>query len=78
MNSPRSFKRIIVDFLFINFIVPVNYTTPSRTARISGLKYFEIPQAPSEIPANMSGQFSLSGQIFLHWAAATLKAIVEF
>ena len=40
--------------------------------------YFEIPPWPSEIPANLPGQFSLSGQIFLHWAAATLKAIVEF
>jgi hypothetical protein len=45
----------------------------------SGLeKYFEIPHAPSEIPANHSGQFSLSGQIFLHWAAVTLKGHVEF
>jgi hypothetical protein len=41
-------------------------------------KYFEIPRWPSVIPANLPGQFSLSGQIFLHWAAATLKAIVEF
>ena len=41
-------------------------------------KYFEIPQWPSEIPPNLPCQFSLSGQIFLHWAAATLKAIVEF
>ena len=40
--------------------------------------YFEILRAPSEIPANLPGQFSLSGQIFLHWAAATLKATVEF
>ena len=40
--------------------------------------YFEIPRWPSEITANLSGQFSLSGQIFLHWIAATLKAIVEF
>ena len=41
----------------------------------SGLEffYFEILPAPSEIPANQPGQFSLSGQIFLHWAAATLK-----
>jgi hypothetical protein len=40
--------------------------------------YFEISRWPSEIPANLPGQFNLSGQIFLHWAAATLKAIVEF
>ena len=40
--------------------------------------YFEIPWAPSEIPANLPGQISLSGQKFLHWAAATLKGLVEF
>ena len=46
----------------------------------SGLEknYFEIPRAPSEIPANQPGQFSLSGKFFLHWAAATLKGHVEF
>ena len=31
-----------------------------------------------EIAANLLGQFSLSGQIFLHWAAATLKGLGEF
>jgi hypothetical protein len=36
--------------------------------------YFEIHQAPS----NLSGQFSLFGQFFLHWAAATLKGLGEF
>ena len=30
--------------------------------------YFEIPLAPSEIPANLPSQFSLSGQICSHWA----------
>ena len=40
--------------------------------------YFEIHQAPSEMPANLPGQFSLSGQIFLHLAATTLKDVVEF
>ena len=40
--------------------------------------YFEIQRAPSEIPANLPGQFSLSGQIFLHWAAATMKRLGEF
>ena len=47
----------------------------------SGLEfYFEIQEAPSEIPASASllGQFSLSRQMFLHWAAATLKGLVEF
>jgi hypothetical protein len=37
---------------------------------------FEIERAPSEIPANLPGQFSLSGQIF--FAAATLKELVQF
>ena len=46
----------------------------------SGLdfSYFEILLAPLEIPANLPGQFSLSGQIFLHCAAATLKELVGF
>ena len=39
--------------------------------------YFEIDRAPSEILANLPGQFSLSGPIFLHWAAATLKGFVQ-
>ena len=39
--------------------------------------YFEIHQAPS-IPANLPGQFSLRGQIFLHWAGATRKGLSEF
>ena len=38
----------------------------------------QITLAPSEIPANLPGQFSLSGQIFLQWAAATLKGLVGF
>ena len=40
--------------------------------------FFEIHRAPSEIPANLPGQFSLSGQIFLHWEAATLRRLGEF
>ena len=45
----------------------------------SGLDFFhfEIPQWPSEIPVNLPGQVSPSGQIFLHLAAATLKGLVE-
>jgi hypothetical protein len=43
----------------------------------SRIFYFEIHGATSEIPANLPGQFSLSGQIFLHWAAATLKGLCE-
>ena len=46
----------------------------------SGLEffYFQIEQAPSEIPANLPGQFSLPGMIFLCWAAATLKGLFQF
>ena len=46
----------------------------------SGLvfSYFEILLAPSEIPANLPCRFSPSGQIFLHWAAATLKGLLGF
>ena len=40
--------------------------------------YFEIHRAPLEIPAKLPGQFCHSGQIFLHWAAATLKGLGEF
>ena len=40
--------------------------------------YFEILLAPSEIPASLPGQFSLSGQTFLHWALTTLKGLVEY
>ena len=43
----------------------------------SRILYFEIHPAPSEIPANLPGQFSLFGQIFLHWAAGTLKGLGE-
>ena len=40
--------------------------------------YFELHRAPSEISAKLPGQFGHSGQIFLHWAAATLKGLSEF
>ena len=40
--------------------------------------YFEIHRAPSEIPANLPGQFSPNGQIFWHWTTATLKGLGEF
>ena len=59
-----------------HFVLRSQRATPPRTHRISGLKsqvlksgldffYFEILLAPSEIPANLPGQFSLSGQNFL-------------
>ena len=44
----------------------------------SRIFYFEIHRAPSEITANLPDQFSLSRQMFLHWAAATLKGLGEF
>jgi hypothetical protein len=37
-----------------------------------------MERAPSEIPANLPGLFSLSGPMFFHWAAATLKGLVQF
>ena len=40
--------------------------------------YFEIEQAPSEIPARCPDQFSFSGQICLHSAVATLKGLVQY
>ena len=40
--------------------------------------YFEIHRPPSQIPANLPGQFSPNGQIFGHWAAASLKGLGEF
>ena len=40
--------------------------------------YFDILLPPSELPATLPGQCSLSRQLFLHWAAATLKGLVEF
>ena len=42
----------------------------------SGVEF--ILEAPSEIPAKLPGQFGHSGQIFLHWAAVTLKGLGEF
>jgi hypothetical protein len=39
------------------------------------LKFYYL--AASKILANLPGQFSLSGQIFLHWAAATLLGLAE-
>ena len=71
-----------------------NSPTPARTLSISGLKsrVLKLPKMMvksglevfilkfTEIPAsaNLSGQFSLSGQSFLRWAAATLKGLGEF
>ena len=40
--------------------------------------YIEIHRPPSEIPANLPGQFSPIGQIIWYWAAATLKGLGEF
>ena len=40
--------------------------------------YFEIHRAPSEIPAKLPCQFGHSWQIFLYWAAASLKGLGEF
>ena len=45
------------------------------------LTFFQIGcghTVSSELPANLSGQFSLSGQIYLYLATATLKGLVQF
>ena len=39
--------------------------------------YFEIQRVPSEIVDVLPSQFSHSGQIFFHRAAATLKGLAE-
>ena len=44
----------------------------------SRIFYFEILLTPSELPANLPGQFSFSGKKIFRWAAATLKGLVEF
>ena len=43
----------------------------------SGLEFFcfQIMLAPSELPAKLPGQFSLPGQLFLHWLEAILKGL---
>ena len=46
-----------------------------KTMVKSGLDFFILK---SYVPANLPGQFSQYGQIFLHWAAATLKGHVGF
>ena len=44
----------------------------------SGLEFILKFTEPSEIPAKLPGQFGHFGQMFLHWAAATLKGHGEF
>ena len=44
----------------------------------SGLESILKFTKPVQTPAKLPSQFSHSGQIFLHWAAATLKGLVEF
>ncbi len=59
-------------------VLKLPFLLKNDSEKWSKIFYFEIHRAPSEIPANLPGQFSLSGQIFLHWAAATLKGLGEF
>ena len=44
----------------------------------SGLEFFILKFRYSDIPANLPGQFSLYGQMSLHWTGATLKWLAEF
>ena len=84
---PKIQKKSIVSIKII--ISHTTQNSQNKQTKISDLEtnifelkrwsfYFEILVAPSEIPANLPGQFSLSGQLFLHWAAATLKGLVGF
>ena len=89
MNPKNKYQLFLVS-IPIPSILHCRFLVPDSTQKIlteiwhhfwvkgSRKKYFQFSWWPSEIPTNLSGQFSLSGQIFLHWAAATLKAIVEF
>ena len=44
----------------------------------SGLEFYILKFTdPLHRPANLLGHFSLAGQIFLYWAAATLKGLGE-
>jgi len=63
-------------FLSGEFITGIVVNPPDRKlAKRTSVQwsriYFEIERAPSEILANLPGQSSPTGQIFLHWAAAT-------
>ena len=42
---------------------------------MSRIFHFEIPLAPSEIPASLPGQFSPSGQIFLGGGVIVVKKL---
>ena len=82
MVQLRSFRLMIHSMLWKFEVFHCRFLVPGNTQKILTkiwhhfwLKMIEIPRWPSEIPANLPGQFSLSGQIFFHWAAATLKAI---
>ena len=52
---------------FLKRLLTVWWATPARTHSISELKFRVL-----------KGQFSPTGQIFWHWAAATLKGLGEF
>ena len=88
-HEPHNQVKCTKEYTHCRFLVPDNtqkilteiwhhFWLKNDDEKWSRKKYFEIPRWPSEIPANLPGQFSLSGQIFLHWAAATLKGHVGF
>ena len=69
--------------IFIEINKTLKSDTPGRTYSISGVKSCVLKKHfwlknDGEIPANLPSQFSLSGQICLHWAGATLKGLAEF
>jgi hypothetical protein len=57
-----------------NVLLAVNYCCHCKPL-IFKIKYIT---KLLDIPAILPSQFSGSGQIFLHWSAATLKRHVEF
>ena len=68
--------------IFIEINKTLKSDTPGRTYSISGVKSCVLKKHfwlknDGEIPANLPSQFSLSGQICLHWAGATLKGLAE-
>ena len=72
----------VLEFYILKSYVPLqscSYPMQENLPKMAELGWqVKIRLAPSEIPANLPIQFSLSGQIFLHWEAATLKGHVGF
>ena len=53
-----------------SWVMKLTFLALKNDKKWSRTIYFEIHRACSEMPANLPGQFSLTRQIFLHWAWA--------